>query len=294
MKKSALPLLLIPGLASAGWATANHLGRSLQIDEYCADDEEQAVFDLYLDSTPDETGWKLVCDDDNGNAVWDSPVGSLSLDLANSWVSETACISKESTCTMTIYDGAGDGFAEDGWYALRYGATTVAVYNYQGENEPFSEDTFCFGPECEELPLERAEDQEQQAWEDDIIPEDEDPVPDEDQSPTTSTTPEESDSSDNTNKIVGGILGIVLGLIVLIGVAALISRSRKREYASFDDSPPSIAANEKNSDKADETKSATSSSEDDLTHQGSGETQDDLESVDVNMHSNGENEMKLS
>lgn len=120
----------------------------------------EVVLDVLLDTNPHETGWKLVCDNETETqTLWDVPIGSLTPGSAEEWVQSIACIPNNSNCVFTIMDQSGDGLLRYGWYSLTVGATTVAAYEY-GSNKPFLEETFCFGPECDQVPLELQDDDE--------------------------------------------------------------------------------------------------------------------------------------
>jgi len=127
-------------------------------EEGCTSEEEEAAFTIVLDAHADETGWKLLCDD---AIVWNAPVGSLS-DPEGSFITQTACVAKASTCEFTLIDTAGDGLVGDnGWYVLTYSATTIAVSSEE-ESTDFTERSYCFGVECNEPPLEVDDEDDEQ------------------------------------------------------------------------------------------------------------------------------------
>ena len=122
---------------------------------FCLDDEKHVAFDILLDENPLETGWSLVCDDDQ--VFWNVAAGTIA-DKAGSWITENICVPNSQTCSFILTDTTGDGLSSKGYYALRHGATTVAVSGY-GSATPFSEKSFCFGPDCTQLPLEQIQDE---------------------------------------------------------------------------------------------------------------------------------------
>jgi hypothetical protein len=147
--KSTLALLLLPvvSAASAGKALAS---RELRPRVECADGSELFSISILLDSTPAETGYSLVCL--GGGVFWDVHAGSIT-SPAETWVEDFVCVATTDLCLFSIADSSGDGFTDDGWYSLTYGATTIAVYDYSA----FTEETYCFGSGCTEIPLELAE-----------------------------------------------------------------------------------------------------------------------------------------
>ena len=112
--------------------------------------QEMALFTFVTDDFPEENGWSLVC---GGKTVFERPVGSI-VEEAGTFVTDKACVAKDQTCELTVYDADGDGLVGDnGGYYLKYGATTIAVSSL--EQEPaFSERVYCFGPECTQPPVE--------------------------------------------------------------------------------------------------------------------------------------------
>ena len=116
----------------------------------CSDEEEEVAFDIVLDENPLDNGWSLACD--NGDILWDVAPGSIA-DSTGEWVTESACVAKTLTCSFLLTDASGDGLTVNGFYALRYGATTVAASEY-GEAIVFAEEVFCFGPDCKQPALE--------------------------------------------------------------------------------------------------------------------------------------------
>jgi hypothetical protein len=72
---------------------------------------------------------------------------------AETWVEDFVCVATTDRCVFSITDSSGDGLLDDGWYSLTYGAATIAVYDYTA----FTQENYCFGSVCTELPLELAE-----------------------------------------------------------------------------------------------------------------------------------------
>ena len=123
----------------------------------CYPGEQEVDFTLFLDEDSDkEQGWNMQCD---GQTIWEVPVGILQETnmhrerMHRNWVRDTACIPETATCDFTLEDSYGDGMYNPGYFYLRYGTTTIATY----DNEPFHEKSFCFGPDCPDLPQELAE-----------------------------------------------------------------------------------------------------------------------------------------
>lgn len=191
-----------------------------QQQEYdCPDGEELAILDIMLDENPIETGWKLNCDKSEYN-VFDTPSGFILDAEPYSWIEEHSCISTQSTCSFTMYDSGGDGLLGDGWYALRFGATTIAAYEF-ATNVPFRAETVCFGPSCDVPPLELEDDY------------------------STSTSTEHTNDESTTKSITDGssfgnemsksdkflLVGFVVGFIVtfmLVVIAIVLVRSTNR------------------------------------------------------------------
>ena len=112
---------------------------------FCTDEEEEVTFDIILDENPLDNGWSLACD--NGDVLWDVAPASI-VNTTGSWVTESACVATSLTCSFLLIDASGNGLTANGFYALRYGASTVASSEY-GEAVVFSEEVFCFGPGCQ-------------------------------------------------------------------------------------------------------------------------------------------------
>jgi hypothetical protein len=129
--------------------------------EDCFAGEEEVEFTLFLDEdSTKEQGWTLQCGNDV--PLWNVAVGDMAAkaavgrgSLRNShYVRNTACVAAStSTCVFTIEDSYGDGLLWPGYYVLQWGATTVAVYDRQ----PFEEQSYCFGVDCETQPVEVAQ-----------------------------------------------------------------------------------------------------------------------------------------
>jgi hypothetical protein len=127
-------------------------------EQDCAAGQKLAVLDILLDPDPQETGWSLACDHDDGQMIWQVPKGSFSSANVGEWITESSCINDTTTCSFNITDSGRDGLIGDGFYTLLLGATTVGVSEY-GKGVPFTERSYCFGPGCAAPPLERAEDE---------------------------------------------------------------------------------------------------------------------------------------
>ena len=146
--KSTLALLCLPTMVAASASAL--AARELMPQVECANGRELFSVNILLDSTPAETGYSLVCM--TGGDLWDVPTGSIT-SPAETWVEDFVCVATTDHCVFSITDSSGDGFTDDGWYSLTYGATTIAVYDYTA----FTEETYCLGSACTELPLELAE-----------------------------------------------------------------------------------------------------------------------------------------
>jgi hypothetical protein len=122
--------------------------------EDCAADTQLVEFFIQLDQDSNqETGWTLQCDHEE---IWNVPIGYLEETKnfrENNQMLVSTCVDATKTCDFTIQDSYGDGLVEgDGYFYLRYGATTVASYDMsQGM---FAELSYCFGPDCNQAPLE--------------------------------------------------------------------------------------------------------------------------------------------
>jgi len=122
----------------------------LHDDDYCLDGSELAVLDFFTDSNSDQNGWSLICE---GNEfVWDVPVGTFKK-KSGSRFTESSCIPKTESCSLTFVDSGGDGLTGEGFLTFRYGVTTLALVNY-GETVSFSKLLACFGPSCNQTTLE--------------------------------------------------------------------------------------------------------------------------------------------
>ena len=193
---------------------------------FCSDDEEEADFDIILDESPQDNGWLLVCD---GVTIWEVYPGSLT-DPFGTWISEKACVARTATCEFTLTDTAGDGLTANGFYALIYGATTVAASEY-GSAVSFDEMVHCFGPQCNEVPLElqpmdRSNSGNGSSNEDDVAR-------------TGGEIVLDDDPQEETNKaavvagsVVGGVAAI---LLILILIWLIIQCKKKKQSAVHDD-----------------------------------------------------------
>jgi hypothetical protein len=126
--------------------------------EDCFAGEEEVEFTLFFDEdSTKEQGWTLQCGDD---VLWNVAAGDLAaqavkrspLRKSRPYVRNTACVAADtmSTCVFTIEDTYGDGMLWPGYYVLKWGATTVAVY----DRKPFKEKSYCFGGvDCATQPL---------------------------------------------------------------------------------------------------------------------------------------------
>jgi hypothetical protein len=118
----------------------------------CPTGQDYAVLDVQVDEHAAETGWSLICD---GVTVWDVSVGDLSDQAPGSWIHSEYCpVAITNIYNFTIIDQGQDGFTGDyGYFALKYGAQTIATSDY-GTYNPFSQLKYCFGPTCDIPPLE--------------------------------------------------------------------------------------------------------------------------------------------
>jgi hypothetical protein len=149
--KSTLASLLLPTMVVAAATASSALAaRELRPRVECADGRELFSMSILLDSTPLETGYSLVCN--AGGDLWDVPTGSIT-SPGETWVEDFVCVATTDHCVFSISDSSGDGFTDDGWYSLTYGAATIAVYDYTA----FTQETYCLGEGCTDLPLELAE-----------------------------------------------------------------------------------------------------------------------------------------
>jgi hypothetical protein len=104
-----------------------------------------------------ENGWQLQCEYQNGTmeTIWDVPPGSLPYSTTTQVILDTICVEPTTSCWLTIIDLEGDGLLAQhpkdgfsGWFALLYGATTVALYSDE-TSSAFSELQYCVGPKCQ-------------------------------------------------------------------------------------------------------------------------------------------------
>jgi hypothetical protein len=124
--------------------------------EDCNADEKSVEFFIELDQDSNhETGWTLEC---GNQEIWNVPIGYLEETKAfrpSNQILLSECVDEGLKCDFTIQDKYGDGLTEGpGSFYLKYGATTVATYD---RLEKFTEKSYCFGPGCDQLPLEIAE-----------------------------------------------------------------------------------------------------------------------------------------
>ncbi|KAL3930656.1 MAG: hypothetical protein SGBAC_011669 [Bacillariaceae sp.] len=122
--------------------------------EDCNSGQQLVEFFIQLDQDSNhETGWSLQCSEEE---VWNVAVGVLEetkeFREGNQMI-QSACVDDTETYEFTIHDSYGDGLVEgNGDFYLRYGAATVATYEMtQGE---CSEKKYCFGPNCNQDPVE--------------------------------------------------------------------------------------------------------------------------------------------
>jgi hypothetical protein len=107
----------------------------------CGANEAKMVFDLLLDSHPEEISFSLTCDKVK---VFHVSKGSLQ-GRPSEWISRQYCASTAvKDCTLTITDASGDGLTDNGWYSLVWGATPIAIY----DGSAFSSKSYCFGSSC--------------------------------------------------------------------------------------------------------------------------------------------------
>lgn len=178
-------------------------------DADCGVNAEFVVLEIHVGTTPQEIGYQLVCDD-HQDVVWNAPVGSLT--DPESWIRETVCVAASATCHLDFSGGKN----EDGFFVFLREATTVAVSEYGLPLPVFAQ--YCFGPLCDKLPMERAEDDEGE-----YVGETPDEV-------SVSRRP----SPNNTPALIGGIVGLIVFCIVLIACIAFM-RSRKRSVEIIHD-----------------------------------------------------------
>lgn len=133
--------------------------------EQCQLGEKPLEFRFFTDNNSwKDNGWILECDSEDGHRelVWSIPIGALDLSSHTEVIREAACVPDTSTCTLNIFDAAGDGLQGGnngkpgantfaGWFALLHGSNTVATY--KGLEKPeFSELSYCVGPNCDLVP----------------------------------------------------------------------------------------------------------------------------------------------
>ena len=207
---------------------------------FCTDEEEEVAFDIVLDENPLDNGWSLACD--NGAILWDVAPGSIA-DATGEWVTESACVAKTVTCTFLLTDASGDGLTVNGFYALRYGATTVAASEY-GEAVVFAEEVFCFGPDCQQPALEDLDEQEDVAETDTT---DSNAADGNNEGDTVGTNDTDETGTDDvrdsvkidvaapttveehkmsTAALIGAVIGGAAGLLIVLVVGLMIWRKR--------------------------------------------------------------------
>jgi hypothetical protein len=227
-------------LASYSTVSANSRILLSNTDLICADTEEVAVFDIFLDQKAQDTGWQLTCD---GKLLWNTPVNTLTSADASTWKSESSCIATNTTCYFDIFDASGDGISNEGFYALTYGAVTVAVYEY-GTTNPFLKDTFCFGPNCETLPLELAEENNNKNANNDIS------------NKGVNNTDNTQKSQNNQAAKIGGIVGGIVGILIILAAIAAVVKCRKNKVArgeassKVEDSESTLSGNDHEKDNS--------------------------------------------
>ena len=259
--------------------------RRLVMDKFCANNEELATFDVLLDT--DVVSWKLICDDDN--VVWKTRGTVQAID---SWLSEASCISKESTCIFTV-----DGATDDTWYALRYGATTIAVHNQ--DPQVSKQEIMCFGPKCTEPALEVADEKQENNENKQSDQKKDDTKGNGNTDSNTDTEKDGSGQKDGTQKdannhtnskgnvnennddkrqkavligsIVGGILGLLLLILLVVYCCKRRRRRRRSQRQQSHEVPPGSQKSMASSHKINDEESQTSQSENsviDLTNMG--------------------------
>ena len=150
--------MIKPSIALLLFLLASVCAYNSHNEQDCASGKKQAVFDILLDPDPQETGWSLACDHDDGQMIiWQVPEGTFTNADQGEWITESSCIDDTATCLFTITDGGRDGLIGDGFYTFRLESTTVGVSDY-GAGVPFTKESYCLGPGCDMLPLEQAED----------------------------------------------------------------------------------------------------------------------------------------
>ena len=155
-------ILLLPFLSSSGVAA---------IEDCQSEGEQPLEFRFFTDNnSARDNGWTLECDyeESSKEMLWEVPIGSLKFEARTQIIREAACVPDTATCTLRLYDAAGDGLQGDdnsqatgytGWFAFMHGATTVGTY--ENLDEPaFSELTYCVGPNCNQAPQEIQADDE--------------------------------------------------------------------------------------------------------------------------------------
>ena len=149
--------LLIAAAAISSWLLPSAKASDCNVGE------NQLEFTLFLDEdSVTENGWSLTCDGEG--TVWNVAVGTIQSvfpdvivdpDINPSpFVTEKVCLPEDTTCTFTLEDTHGDGLLSPGYYYLTLGPTTIAVSE---EGEEFKEKSYCFGPSCQIVAREVAE-----------------------------------------------------------------------------------------------------------------------------------------
>lgn len=110
----------------------------------CVVEQEEVYLDLNVGTQPSQVGYTLTCDD--LGQVWTVPIGSLSVE-PEFWLMETACVSPTDTCFLDLTLGESN---EETFFVFAKEATTIGF----SENDTDASSTFCFGSNCEKLPLE--------------------------------------------------------------------------------------------------------------------------------------------
>lgn len=110
----------------------------------CGVEQEEVFLELNVGTQPNQVGYALTCND--LGEVWTVPIGSLSIE-PEFWLAETACVSPIDTCFLDLTLGESN---EETFFVFAKEATTIGF----SENDTDASSIFCFGPNCEELPLE--------------------------------------------------------------------------------------------------------------------------------------------
>jgi len=152
-----VPKAAIPTASPVAQATAapSVLVTEASGAEDCNSGQKLVEFFIELDQDSNhETGWTLQCSE---TEVWNVPVGILEetkdTRLNGNQILQSACVDDTETCEFIIRDSYGDGMVEgNSFFYLRYGAATVA--SYKMSDGEFSEKVYCFGPNCNQYPIE--------------------------------------------------------------------------------------------------------------------------------------------